>query len=276
MSSYERQPVKKVSVCRNTYDGSTKELQESMVIDESMMLYTWEESQSSSISESRCFLSFNSYPSPRNLHECDNVKRALFDDWTDEHETEAKMSRKEQYSRGISTAASFIVDYISKYKCFGLNEIDTVTSLIVLGQPVDFSSKIGKNFLKKMNSLDRDFVKIAFMSAAKIRERGGAKMDMKAAVVSVLACRGIRYIRSSMFTKENLEEISDMTAMSVMNDSSIQKVRQNCSHSQLEEKSQTNSNEALPLQTYRNLDQCPMIFENVMNYFCIAWQSIES
>lgn len=274
MTSHERQPVKEVSDCRNAY--GVKALQESMIKDDSMMLYTWEESQSSSISESRCFLSFDSDPSARNIHDCDNVKRALFDDWTDEHGTEVKASRKEQYSRGISAAASFIVEYISKYKCFGLNEIDTVTSIIVLGQKVDFTSTIGKNFLKKMNSLDRDFVKIAFMSAAKIRESGGVKMDMEAAVVSVLACRGIRYIRRSMFTKENLEEISDMTAMSVMNGSSIQKVRKSCSHSQIEEKSQTSSKDPLPLSTYRNFDQCSMILENILNYLCFTWHSMEA
>jgi len=260
-----------------------KALQKEMKIDTSMMLYTWEESQSSSLSESRCFLSFDSDPSARNLRDCENVKRALFDDWTAEHGEEVKQSRKEQYSRGISEAASYIADYVSKYKYFGLNEIDTVTAILVLGDKIDFSSKIGKNFLKKMNTIDCDFVEIAFLSAAKIKELGGKSMDMKAAVVSVLACRGFRYIRNSMLTRETIEEISQSTALTVMNRNksstendtetqiTLQETQSLDTPSQNEKKTEAPQESlSLALHVYKPWEQCPIdTIESVLRFLCL-------
>ena len=204
----------------------SKDSQQMLFSDTSMMLYTlWEESESSSMSDTDCFSPlFSSDSSASNQAGFDNIKTVLFEESTDGDDNDEiinkQRSRKDEYARGINAASDFIVDYLSKYKYVSTNEVNIVTSMIVMGEEVDFASEIGKRFLTKIKPADRNFAKLAFLSAAKVKMYGGGEVDMEAAVVCVLACRGFRYIRNVSFNEKRIEDISEQTARSVMFDCS--------------------------------------------------------
>jgi len=206
----------------------SKDSKHPLFSDTSMMLYTlWEGSETSSMYDTDCaqlVLTFSSATSASNPVGIDSA--VVFEESTDDEDANDEIvnkqrSRRDEYARGINAASDFIVDYLTKYKYVSTNEVNIVTSMIVTGEEVDFASEIGKRFLTKIKAADREFAKLAFMSAAKVRDLGGGEVDMEAAVVCVLACRGFRYIRNVSLNEKLIEDISERTARSVMFDCSI-------------------------------------------------------
>ena len=200
-------------------------IQHSLFSDTSKHLYTlWEESESALASDSDCaqlVLTYSSGSSTSIQKELDQVKTILFEKAEEDEKYERQKSRKDAYGQGILAASDFIVSHLLNYRYVTEKEINIVTSMIVTGEEVDFTSNIGKRFLKNMKPADHNFIKLAFLSAAKVRNLGGVEEDMEAAVICILACRGFRYIRNTSFDEKQLEEISERTAKSVMNDFSV-------------------------------------------------------
>ena len=175
-----------------------------------------------------CDSSDDNYDSD-NLKDFENIKKSLFytvNSASSSSSTiatsatpsiEVKITNRQKYKCGINVAASFIVDHLLRYNEFSKNEIDIVTGMIVFGKEVDITSTKGKKFLRKVKNHDLHFAEMAFMAAGKVKDLGGNKIDMEAAVVATLACRGFRYLRNSSFTENQLEIISDWTARAVMN-----------------------------------------------------------
>ena len=195
---------------------SLGESQKSIFSDTSMTLYTlWEESESSSLSSI-------GQSTPEKFV---TIKNTFSEIW-DNHSNDKRVSRKKKYSRGISAAVPFIVDYVSRFRYFGSNEIDIVAGMLILGKDADLTSDFGKKLLKKIKNPDRDFAKIALKSAVKVRDLGGRTSDIETAVVSVLVCRGLKYIRKTSFDDRRIEELSERTAHSVINGYTISKLRE--------------------------------------------------
>ena len=225
----------------NNNNNSAKESPMISFGETTLLLYTWEESLSESGLLQQHYYEF-SYDSDDdddededdsdNLEGCDNIKKSLFQYSIAESRSssscsatattatpsiEVKISNRQKHKCGINVAASFIVDYLLRHKEVSKHEIDIVAGMIVLGKEIDVSSTKGKIFLRKVKNHDLQFAEMAFMSAWKVKDLGGDRIDMETAVVATLACRGFRYLRNMSFTENQLIKISDYTARSAMN-----------------------------------------------------------
>jgi len=134
-------------------------------------------------------------------------------------EEKNKLSKKQQYSKGIKTAVTIIVGYFEfavKGTTISDGQFDVVLASMLCGEIVTSTCPKGKKALLKATQIDIDFVGIAIDTCRKTQDLGGGREEMECAVASVLACRGLRKYSNCKFNETTIDKMSDFIALETM------------------------------------------------------------
>ena len=235
-------------------DPSSPNSQVSLFSDTSMPLYTLSE-----VSEESSLLSSGIHSPSENFARVEKV----FSGSLSYESKQIILSRKGKYMKGISAAVVFIVDHISVSKSYGEDEINSVACILVLGESIDLRTKVGKRFLKVVKDRDRNFSKIALISASKVRVLGGSTFDIEAAVVSVLVCRCFRYVKKMSFDDKQIEKLSELTAHAVISGGAIA-IREKENICTAKENTELQRRETFSLDGFNIVDQIGSSFKNIL------------
>ena len=126
------------------------------------------------------------------------------------------ITKKLRYSKGIDCASNIIITNAEMNKKITIGLIKIIVVALILGERVDLDDPLATKVLSHAKNNDYDFSEIAYCTATKVKEKGGERMAMYSAVVSVLVNRNVKAFQNVSFKKSQYDSIAESSIKQVM------------------------------------------------------------